>query len=191
MEHNRKHSHQGLSIAINSFSNMLGVILQQNNDATLTSVSLESIGIWRYPIKSCSSFVYSTIFSNRIQANTWGARVSLVQTKIVTKILGGYERLTLELLACCLDNLSHVKITFFELNNFGHQDRHLILLRRHILWQFGWFLGLFHCSPSLVFLGWQPTLEIHNPGKVLNTMIRRFRFGGNPRNLWTGCIYWR
>jgi hypothetical protein len=47
--------------------------------------------------------------------------------KMTTKTLGGSEQLTLELLAFCLDNLGHINITFFELNNFRHQDRHLIL----------------------------------------------------------------
>jgi hypothetical protein len=49
---------------------MMNLILQQNNSATAMSNNPESVGIQRNPLKSRGLLVDSTIFGNRIQANT-------------------------------------------------------------------------------------------------------------------------
>jgi hypothetical protein len=61
-KHNRIHGCQGFSTTINRFLDVLNAI----NGAATTSVNPKSIGIQRYPLKSCNSLRNSTILSDRV-----------------------------------------------------------------------------------------------------------------------------
>jgi hypothetical protein len=71
-KHNSKHGCQRFSATINRFSNVTSTILQKNNGTTAMIINPEGVGIRRYPLNSRGSLRNSTIFGNRVQANTWG-----------------------------------------------------------------------------------------------------------------------
>jgi hypothetical protein len=114
--------------AIDLFSDMLSMILQKNDGATMVRINPNGVGIRRCPLKSRNPLRNPMILINRIQARTCRIQISAYKIKGAhQKPKGASRKLTLQLLASRFNNSNKERIALFKMKDLCHQARHLAL----------------------------------------------------------------